>query len=126
MPRPFVLCVGEIKQRKGHATSVPAFLAAWRQAPELHFAIVGRFVDIAPVVERLAAEFGMTAVMITDYPSNSSGDDYWLSSTDQILVTRNPAILQHERIAAVAEPIKRRPGFPVWTDDFNNLMTVLK
>ena len=90
------------------------------------FQATNRFVDIAPVVERLAAEFGMTAVMITDYPSNANGDEFWLSSTDQILVTRNPAILRHERVAAVAEPIKRRPGFPVWTDDFNNLLTVLK
>jgi SAM-dependent methyltransferase len=90
------------------------------------FQATNRFVDIAPVVERLAAEFGMTAVMITDYPANANGDDFWLSSTDQILVTRNAAVLQHERIASVAEPIKRRPGFPVWTDDFNNLLTVLK
>ena len=91
------------------------------------FQATNRFVDIAPVVERLAAEFGMTAVLITDYPpSSSSGDDFWLSSTDQILVTRNAAVLQHERIRSVAEPIKPRPGFPVWTDDFNNLLTVLK
>ena len=90
------------------------------------FQATNRFVDIAPVVERLAAEFGMTAVLITDYPSNANGEDFWLSSTDQILVTRNRAVLQHERIASVAEPIKRRPGFPVWTDDFNNLLTVLK
>ena len=25
-----------------------------------------------------------------------------------------------------AQPIDPRPGFPVWTDDFNNLLTVLK
>ena len=90
------------------------------------FQATNRFVDIAPVVERLAADLGMTAVLITDYPPNSNGDEFWLSSTDQILVTRNPAILNHERIVSVAEPIKPRPKFPVWTDDFNNLLTVLK
>jgi len=90
------------------------------------FQATNRFVDIAPVVERLAAEFGMTAVMITDYPANSEGVDYWLSSTDQILVTRNQALLQHEKIRSAAQRIEPRPGFPVWTDDFNNLLTVLK
>jgi hypothetical protein len=90
------------------------------------FQATNRFVDIAPVVERLAAEFGMTAVMITDYPASSEGVDYWLSGTDQILMTRNTALLQHEKIRAASENIKRKPGFPVWTDDFNNLLTVLK
>jgi hypothetical protein len=90
------------------------------------FQATNRFVDIAPVVERLAAEHGMTAVMITDYPPSSDGVDYWLSSTDQILITRNQALLDHERIRSAAEKIPRRPGFPVWTDDFNNLLTVLK
>lgn len=90
------------------------------------FQATNRFVDIAPVVERLAAEHGMTAVMITDYPPSSDGADYWLSSTDQILITRNQALLDHERIRSAAEKIPRRPNFPVWTDDFNNLLTVLK
>ncbi|HZL99858.1 MAG TPA: glycosyltransferase family 4 protein [Planctomycetota bacterium] len=43
VPRPYVLCVGEVKQRKGYATSLPAFLRAWSQEPALHYAIVGRY-----------------------------------------------------------------------------------
>lgn len=42
VPEPYVLCVGEVKQRKGYTISVPAFLRARIEAPELHFAIVGR------------------------------------------------------------------------------------
>lgn len=42
VPGPYVLCVGEVKQRKGYATSVPAFLRAWVQERGLHYAIVGR------------------------------------------------------------------------------------
>jgi hypothetical protein len=90
------------------------------------FQATNRFVDIAPVVERLAAEHGMTAVMITDYPEDSDGANFWLSSTDQILVTRNRELLQHEKIRAAAQAIAPRPGFRTWTDDFNNLLTVLK
>jgi hypothetical protein len=90
------------------------------------FQATNRFVDIAPVVERLASEHGMTAVMISDYPQGGSGPEYWLSGTDQILVTRNAAVLGHERIRGAAETIVARPNFPVWTDDFNNLLRVLK
>jgi phosphatidyl-myo-inositol dimannoside synthase len=45
VPEPYVLCVGEVKQRKGHATSLPAFLQAWQREPRLHYAVVGRFVE---------------------------------------------------------------------------------
>lgn len=43
VPSPYVLCIGEVKQRKGYTVSLPAFLSAWRQRPALHFAVVGRF-----------------------------------------------------------------------------------
>ncbi len=45
VPGPFVLCVGEVKQRKGYATSLPAFLQAWREVPSLHYVVVGRFAE---------------------------------------------------------------------------------
>ncbi|HTE15448.1 MAG TPA: fused MFS/spermidine synthase [Burkholderiales bacterium] len=92
------------------------------------FQATNRFVNIAPVVERLASEFGMTAVMVVDEPENghSTGADYWLSSTDQIIVTRNRAILESNAIKSVAEPLPHNPAFRVWTDDFYNLLGVLK
>jgi len=90
------------------------------------FQATNRFVDIAPVVARLAEEHGMTAVMISDSPNATEGVEYWLSSTDQIVVTANRDILQHDRIRAVGEVIKPNPAFRVWTDDFSNLLTILK
>ncbi|MBI2294675.1 MAG: fused MFS/spermidine synthase, partial [Betaproteobacteria bacterium] len=94
------------------------------------FQATNRFVDIAPVVERLAAEFGMTAAMVTDWPASSDGADYWLSGTDQIVVTRNERrnerLLAAEPIRSVAEALAPRDGFRVWTDDFYNLLRILK
>lgn len=92
------------------------------------FQATNRFVDIAPVVERLAHEFGMSAVMVTDEPdnNNASGADYWLSQTDQIVVTRNRALLQSPALKDVATPLPKNPAFRVWTDDFYNMLGVLK
>jgi SAM-dependent methyltransferase len=91
------------------------------------FQATNRFVDLVPVVERLAAEFGMTAVMVTDIsPDDATNEDYWVSSTDQILVTKNPQLLAAEPIRSVAEPIPPHPGFRVFTDDFYNMLRVLK
>jgi phosphatidylinositol alpha-1,6-mannosyltransferase len=58
---PYVLCVGEVKQRKGHLTSLPAFLLAWRAEPSLHLAIVGRYAEADAYyreLQRLVAEVG--------------------------------------------------------------------
>jgi hypothetical protein len=90
------------------------------------FQATNRFVDIAPVVERLAAEFGMTAVLISDAPEDTEGADYWVSGTDQIIVTKNARLLAAEPISSVAQPLAPRPGFRVWTDDFYNLLLILK
>jgi hypothetical protein len=90
------------------------------------FQATNRFVDISPVVERLAAEFGLTAVLVSDVPENTEGVDYWISGTDQIIVTRNSGLLASEAIRSVAEPLAPRPDFRVWTDDFYNLLRILK
>src|SRR5688572_6891071 len=92
------------------------------------FQATNRFVDIAPVVERLAGELGLTAVLVTDQPENTYADkhEYWTSSTDQIIVTKNKALLGAKPIREAAQPLAQKPGFRVWTDDFYNLLQVLK
>jgi hypothetical protein len=90
------------------------------------FQATNRFVNIGLVVERLAAEFGMTAVMVTDAPDSSEGADYWISATDQIIVTKNARLLASDAIQSVAQPLPARPDLRIWTDDFYNLLSILK
>jgi len=45
---PYILCVGEVKERKGYEISVPAFIKAAKKIPDLTFAIVGRYMDNDP------------------------------------------------------------------------------
>jgi hypothetical protein len=92
------------------------------------FQATNRYVDIAPVVQRLAAHFGYSAVLVSDWQDNSdsNGIEYWTSRTDQIVVTRNAALLAAQALRSVAHTINPTPGFRVWTDDFYNLLDVLK
>ena len=92
------------------------------------FQATNRFVDIVPVVERLAAQFDLTAVMISDQPDGTyaSGFRYWESSTDQIIVTRNFALLSAPALRRAAEPLKPRPDLTLWTDDYYNMLQILK
>ena len=102
-------------------------LFAWltRESGRFMTADSWRLIAAQSVIVAVAA-LGMTAVMIADDPQNADDASFWLSGTDQILVTRNTALLQHEKIRAAAQPIQPRPSFRAWTDDFNNLLTVLK
>jgi spermidine synthase len=90
------------------------------------FQATNRYIDMMPVVKRLAAEQGMEAVLVSDAAESDEGADYWLSSTDQILVSRDRKLLAHPRIAEAAVEIKDRPELPTFTDAHHNLVRILK
>ena len=92
----------------------------------LVFQATNRFVNLMPVLHNLAQSFGMQAVLISDSPPTVDGPGYWLSSTDQVIVTRNAALLQAPAIREAAQPLQPDPGLPVFTDDYVNLVRILK
>ncbi|MGH8649367.1 MAG: spermidine synthase, partial [Burkholderiales bacterium] len=106
--------------------AMAAYLRHLKPEGVIVFQATNRFVDIAPVVERLAASFGLTAVLVSDVSESDEGADYWVSDTDQIIVTRNARLLAAEPIQSVAQPLPPRPDFRIWTDDFYNLLRILK
>lgn len=90
------------------------------------FQATNRFIDLLPVLKRLAAEFGLEAVNVSDVPEGEDGAEYWYSSTDQVIVTRNPKLLAWPRIADAADEIVDRPLLPTFTDAHHNLLRILK
>ena len=90
------------------------------------FQATNRYIDLLPVVKRLAAEFGLDAVNISDVAEGGDGPEYWYSSTDQIIVTRNKALLAWPTIAEAADSIDDRPELPTFTDSHHNLLRILK
>jgi hypothetical protein len=90
------------------------------------FQATNRYIDLLPVVKRLAAEFGLEALNVADSPDAEDGPEYWYSSTDQVIVTRNRKLLEWPRVAEAAEEIDERPDLPVFTDAHHNLLRILK
>jgi spermidine synthase len=90
------------------------------------FQATNRFIDLLPVVKRLAAEVGFEAVNVSDVPDSGEGADYWYSPTDQIIVTRNAKLLAWPRIAEAAEEIEDPKSLPTFTDSHHNLLRILK
>ncbi len=91
------------------------------------FQATNRYVDLLPVIKRLAGELGFEAVAVSDVPQEDpNGPGYWRSSTDQVLVTRNKAVLASASVRDSAVQIEDRPGLPTFTDAHHNLLRILK
>ena len=88
------------------------------------FHVSNRFLDLVPVVARIAREHGAKAVLVRD--DDEEGDPR-KSSSNWVLVSRDPAVLERRPIVERrAVPAEDRPDLRTWTDDFSNLLQVLK
>src|SRR5260370_34712577 len=89
------------------------------------FHVSNRFLDLVPVVARIAREHGVHAVVVRDEPDDD--DDSLRSKSDWVLVSRDAAALQAQAIVdAGAAPAEDQPDWRTWTDDYSNLIQILK
>jgi len=89
------------------------------------FHVSNRFLDLIPVVARLAREHGAHAVLVRD---DDDEEEYSRKSrSDWVLVSRDPAALKREAIVKRgAVPAEDRADLRTWTDDYSNLIQILK
>ena len=89
------------------------------------FHVSNRFLDLIPVVARLAKEHGAAAMLVTDDPEDE--DSNGRSRSDWVLVSRDPQAFENDVIVdAGAAEAKDRPEWRTWTDDYSNLIQILK
>ena len=98
------------------------YLGHVREDGIVAFHVSNRFLDLVPVVARLAREQGAHAVLVRD-----DAEDGTRSRSDWVLVSRERHALAHKAIAEVgAVPAEDRPAWRTWTDDYSNLVQILK
>jgi len=85
------------------------------------FHVSNQFLDLTPEVRRIALEYGFDAVEI----KSDRDEDRGLSSATWVLVTRNREFLARSEIARAAVPISAR-DIRLWTDDYNNLLQLIR
>ncbi|MEY3095214.1 MAG: hypothetical protein RIR74_306 [Pseudomonadota bacterium] len=88
------------------------------------FHVTNRYLRLPPVVQQLAHDAGLMAMLLSHQPDDTSGR--LLASTDYVLVTRNKALMADPDIQDAEYIIEPITGLRLWTDDFNNLLQVLK
>jgi hypothetical protein len=84
--------------------------------------ISNRFLDLQPVLANIAAATGLAVRHVADSPQ----DDVLASSTDWVLLSKDAKALEAGGLAGRSEPLSPAPQMSLWTDQFNNLLDVLK
>jgi hypothetical protein len=85
--------------------------------------VSNRYLDLKPVVARLAEHYNLGVAVIED----DEHSDWWFYATTWILVSRDRAFLEQAPIAAAtSKPEKTGRDAPFWTDDFASLYAILK
>ena len=84
------------------------------------FHVSNRFLDLKPVVQMIAEQRGLHVAWVRD--TNEDGS----TSSDWVLLSKDKTFLLKPEIIEATYIIPPEPGWRVWTDDFNNLLQVLK
>lgn len=84
------------------------------------FHVTNRFLNLVPVVEGLAHLHQMLMIDIADTPEGPA------SSSDWLLLSDRRASLDKPELTEAAKEVEVRKDWRLWTDDFNNLVQVLK
>ncbi len=107
-----------------HLLTREAFAVYWRHIKEggvLAVHVSNRYVDLAPIVARAAAESGHSARLMTSSANANTG----VSSSDWVLVAEKPGFFAVPAFRT-AKPIEAARGIPVWTDNYSNVWRALK
>jgi hypothetical protein len=80
--------------------------------------ITNSHLDLEPVVERLARDFGKQALVVVDREGDGREISRWA------LLSSEP--IQAPLITKAALRLASRPELRLWTDDYNNLFQILK
>ncbi|TVS09022.1 MAG: hypothetical protein EA424_27900 [Planctomycetaceae bacterium] len=83
--------------------------------------ISSRYVNLIPVVLELAHHFQLSSALIRQEQT----DRFRTSPSDWMLLTRNQEFLQRDAIRDASIHPQRWPDFPLWTDQYNNLLQIL-
>jgi len=101
--------------------AVQVYLRHMKPDGVIAFHVTNRYLDLVPVVEGIAHELDLHALWISD-----EGELPLANSSSWVLLAKDPARLSDPKLAEFGTNISARRDWRVWTDDFNNLLQVLK
>jgi SAM-dependent methyltransferase len=108
-----------------HLITREAFTLYFRHLKEngiLAVHITNKYIDLKPVVRRLAEGLGKEARLVETNKNKYAGTD----ESSWVLITGNRRFLEEPAVKAAGKPIPVAGDRYAWTDDYSNLLRVLK
>lgn len=107
-----------------HLITREAFIEYFRHLKRngiLAIHVSNKYLDLVPIVERIAADLHKTSIAVYD-----TGTGSYPSESDWVLVATNPQIFDDRMFEAdTVEPAGVDPKAALWTDDFSNVLQIL-
>ncbi len=108
-----------------HLLTAEAFATWFRHlAPEgiLAVHISNRYLDLEPVLAAAAAHAGVTGRVIESDGDNARA----VYGSTWVLLARTPSVLDSAALAGASRPLEPRRTVRLWTDDYSDLVSLLK
>ena len=100
--------------------AVEIYLKHMKPDGVIAYHVSNRFLDLKPVVQMIAEKHGLAVGWVRDTYDDGS------TTSDWVLLTKAKNLLLKPDILEATYIIPPEPGWRVWTDDFNNLVQVMK
>jgi hypothetical protein len=85
--------------------------------------ITNRFLDLLPVVAEAAQEAGWAGVIVSD----DGEDQEYYSASDWVVLSRSATIFKHANFQdGFVDKLRTRAKFRPWTDDYSNVVQILR
>jgi hypothetical protein len=84
--------------------------------------ISNRYLNLGPVVAQAMTEMGWSGVTVDD----EGEDQPYYSGNTWVVLARSPQFFDNPSFKGSSKTLKPKPGFREWTDDFSNLIQILK
>lgn len=101
------------------------YLRALAPGGAIAYHISNRHLTLEPVLARLAQHAGLASRMQTHAPA-AGGDDDYRSSSQWVVVARSEQDLGEIAADARWLPLKERDNVGLWTDDYANILGIMK
>jgi hypothetical protein len=85
--------------------------------------ISNRYLDLEPIIAQAAKDMGWSGVVVYD---EGNSESYYVSNT-WILLSKSSAVFADPNFQdASTMALRPRPGFRAWTDDYSNIIQILR
>jgi hypothetical protein len=108
-----------------HLLTAEAFAIWFRHiGPEgmLAVHISNRYLDLEPVIATAAAHLGATARVVESDGDNARA----VYGSTWVLLSKHPSVLESAALAGASRPLAPRHAVSLWTDDYSDLISILR